>query len=262
MIVADLTRAIAGSVVDQNDFEIRILELFERRQAALERIGGVVRAHHDGHARPRQSGLPRKRRVLEGRRDRCRRRLDPPIPIDQTKGPIVNRMTTAPPFVRPAERDGTAGALLKRRADVHGGDFGLAVFAFANRVGARFRQEQRLLARDMLQAREIGAQLGFTMQVDVDGVQVEERKIQKLGGREVHVGEELVGRCPFGVLIELAQKTLDPKAAVPAHDAWRNLVTEGDQGDRGMAAELTHSVQGLASDGSLERSIVEKGDML
>ncbi len=180
----------------------------------------------------------RKRRVREGRRPRPRRRLRLALAIDQAELPVVDGVAAAPPLVGPRERDRAAGAFLERRADVHRGDVGLSLFALAHAVGARFGEQQRLVAGDVLQPRQIGAQLRLAMQVDVEGADVEEREIEKFGRRKVDVGEQAVGRRGLGVLIECAQKALDADAAVPAHDARRNLVAEREGQDRRMVGQL------------------------
>jgi len=58
---------------------------------------------------------------------------------------------------------------------VHRRDLGLAAFAFTNAVGARFGEQQRLMAGDVLEARYICAQLRLAMQIDVERADVEER---------------------------------------------------------------------------------------
>ena len=147
-------------------------------------------------------------------------------------------MAAAPPFVGPRERDRAARAFLERRADVHRRDLGLARFAFANAVGAGLGEQQRLVAGDVLQPREIRAQLRLAVQIDVERADVEEREIEKLGRRKVDVGEQAVRRRGLRVLVQVAQKALDADAAVPAHDAGRNLVAERERQHRRMIAEL------------------------
>jgi hypothetical protein len=69
----------------------------------------------------------------------------------------------------------------------------LAVQPFPHAVGSRFGEQQRLRAGDVLQPREIGTQVGFMMQVDVEGADVEALEIEILGGREVDVREQARG---------------------------------------------------------------------
>ncbi len=171
-------------------------------------------------------------------------------------------MAAAPPFVRPRVGDGAARAFGECRADVHRGDLGLPVFALANRIGAGFRQQQRLVAGDVLQPREIRAQLGFAMQIDVERAHVEDRQVEKLCGRKVHVGEQRLGRCGLCVFVEVAKKSFDTDVAVPAHHTRRNFVAERHHQQRGMAAERSRVCGDLAPNRLRQRAIVEECDVL
>ena len=260
--MADFASAIARAVVDQNDFVVGIGKPLERGETVFEYLRGVVGAHHHRHAWPRRSDFTCERRVFESGSDGERRRLQMAVAIDQTEPPILDRMAAPPPLVGPCKRDGAASAFLERGADVHCRDVGLAGFTLANRVGARLGQKQRLVAGDVLQSREIRAQLGFKMQVHVERADVEEGDIEKLGRREIDVGEEALGRRGSGVLIELAKKTLDAHTTMPTDHARRNFVAERDQQNRWMVAELAHLFDQFAPDGALQAAIVEERDVL
>ena len=218
------------AVVDEDDLVVGIGQPLERAQAVFERVGGVVGADDDRDARPRllraRAGNGASANAAAtaaaagfGRRSRSTR------PNAQSSTGVA----AAPPFVGPRERHRAARAFLERGADVHRGDRRLAVFAFADAVGARFGEQQRLVAGDVLQPREVGAQLGFAVQVDVERADVEEREIEKLGRRKVDVGEQAVRRRGLRVVVEVAQEALDAQPAVPADDAGRNLVAEREQ---------------------------------
>ncbi len=92
---------------------------------------------------------------------------------------------------------------------MHRGDIGLSAFALANAVGARFREQQRLVAGDVLQAREIRAQLRLAVQIDVEGAEVEEREIEKFGRRKIDVREEVVRRLRLRFFVQIAEEPLD-----------------------------------------------------
>src|SRR5687768_179810 len=98
-------------------------------------------------------------------------------------------MTAAPPLVGPGESDRATRAFFERRADLHRSERRLSIFSFPNAVGPRLGDEQRLVTGNVLKAGQIRAQLVLAMQVDVEGADVEERQVQELGGREVHVGK-------------------------------------------------------------------------
>ena len=254
MPVRDLARAILRSVVDQNDFVVRIREAFERDQTLFERVGCVVRAHDYRRFRPGALRVARKRHVGERRGDGDGRRLQIPLAIDEAERPVDYRMAAAPPFIRPGERDGAARALFERRANVHRRDFRLPGFAFADAVGARLGQQERLVAGDVLQPREIRAQLRLAMQI--------ERKVEELGRRKVDVREQRIRPGGLRVLVQVAQEALDADASVPADHAGWNLVAERDRENRRMIRQLANVVDDLAANRALQPAVVEKRDML
>ena len=110
---------------------------------------------------------------------------------------------------------------------------------FADAVGAGLGEEQRQRAGDVLQPRQVAPQVRLVVQVDVERADVEERQLEVLGGREVHVGEQAVGRRGLGLVVEFAQEALDARLAVPADDRRRDLVAERDHQHRRVIAQLS-----------------------
>ena len=111
---------------------------------------------------------------MEGVGDGLRRGLEAAIAIDEAEVPVVDRAAAPPPVIRPRIRNRTTRALLEGGADVHRRDRRLSVLAFANAVGAGFGEQQRFVAGDVLQAREVGAQLVFSVEIHVEGADIEE----------------------------------------------------------------------------------------
>ncbi len=194
MLSCDFSRAIARSVVDQNDLEVGIGEPFERRQAIIDRVGCVVRAHNHRDTRPGFLLFAWERRISKCARHGRGNRLRCPLAVDQPERPVLDVESAAPPLVGPGECHRPAGALGERRTNVHRGDGGLPVEPFANAVGAGLGQEQRFVSGDVLQPREIGAQLRLAVQVHVERADVEERQVEKFSRRKVDVREETLGR--------------------------------------------------------------------
>ena len=83
---------------------------------------------------------------------------------------------------------------------VHRGDASLTVETLAHAVGARLGQQQGSRARDVLQPREVSPQIRFTMQIDVEGADVEALEVEVFGRREIHVREEAIGRRGLDIL--------------------------------------------------------------
>ena len=204
-----------------------------------------------------------ERRVGERARHGARRRLEAALAIDQAERPVVDVVAAAPPFVGPGERDGAARAFLERGADVHRRDCRLAVFAFADRVGARLGQQQRLVAGDVLQPRQVRAQLGFAMQIDVERADVEERQVEKFGRREVDVGEERVGSGALRVLVAvragIARRERGRATARRQAESRCRARTSAPRDDRRARALLRVE---LSADRALQPAIVEKRDVL
>ena len=191
--MSDRARAIPRAVVDQNDLVVGIGEPFERREAVLDRGFGVVRADDNRHARPRSPGFGWEGRVGECRRHGSGGRLGPALAGDEPERPVVHAVAATPPFVGPAKRDRSAAAFFECDANVGRGDGRLSRVTFADTVRTGFGDEQRLVSSDVLQPRQVRAQLRLTVQVQVEGAHVEERQIEKFSRREVDVGEQAVG---------------------------------------------------------------------
>ena len=142
------------------------------------------------------------------------------------------------------------------------GDERLAREALTQTVRSGFSQQQRPRAREMLQTREIAAQLGLSMQINVVGEDVERVELEMLRGREVYISQQAIGCRAFHVFVELAQKPLYPPVAVPAHDSRGNLVAQREKQRRGVGRDLAHRSDRVAYDVSSELSVVEKWDVL
>jgi hypothetical protein len=70
--------------------------------------------------------------------------------IDQAELPIFDWMPPAPPFVGPGKCNRSARSLFEGCANVHRGDLCLAVVALPNAVGARFSEQERFGAGNVL----------------------------------------------------------------------------------------------------------------
>ena len=85
----------------------------------------------------------------------------------------------------------------------------LAVDALAQAVGAQLGEHQRLLAGQVLEPREVAAELRRVLQVDVERDKVDERQPQVLGARVVDVGDERAGVLVAHRVAEPLEEPLD-----------------------------------------------------
>ena len=258
----NIGRAVAGTVVHDNDFEVRIGQLFERREALVERIGSVVRADDHRHFGTRPQLRRRKRNAREDLRDRLQSRLRTTRGIDQPECPVADGVAAAPPFVGPGKRDRATGSRGKCRPKLHRGQRRLSIDALAHAVGAGFCHQQWFVAGDVLQTREIRAQVALPMQIHVERDHVDKRQVEILGRRVVDVGEQTVGRDRLGVVIELEQKSFDTLGAQPAHDAGGDFIAEREQQHRRMRRQRAHIRHDVAPDRAGHVPVVEERDMV
>ena len=105
-------------------------------------------------------------------------------------------------------------------------DLRLAGRTFTDAVGARFGEQQRLHAGDLLETRQVVAQFRFPMQVDVEGADVVTIDVEIFGRRKVHIGQQAVRGRRLDIGVQISQETLDPRAPMPPDHGRRNLVAE------------------------------------
>ena len=115
---------------------------------------------------------------------------------------------------------------------------------------------------DVLQTREIRAEVALAMQIQVERDHVDKRQVEILGRRVVDVGKQAVGRDRLGIGIQLEQKSLDTLGAKPAHDAGGDFVAEREQQHRRMRPERAHMRHDVASDRPGHLPVVEECDMV
>jgi len=262
MPLCDVPGRITRPIVDDDDLNIGIGQCIERGQTFGHGVRRVVGAHHHRHSRPLGSGAGRERSAREDllHGGKCRFALS--RLIHEAKRPVVDRPTSTPPLVGPGIGHGTAGAFGKSRADVRCRDARLALETLPQAIPAGFREEQRSVPREVLQAREVAAQLGLPMEVDVIGEHVEGIELEVLGGWEVYISQQAVGRRCLHIFIEVTQELLDPSVAVPADDPGRNLVAQREKERRRVLGDAPDGRDGVVSDASSEPSVVEKRDVL
>ncbi len=135
-------------------------------------------------------------------------------------------------------------------------------FAIPAAVEADFGHQQRAVARNVLQAREVGFKARLRLQVNVEANQIQERKLQVLGSGIVHISKEAFGVLRFCRRVQLLQKTLHPAAPVPAHDRSRDLVTHRVAQDGRVAPKPAYVSAHAFLYATRDRSVFKKGDVL
>jgi hypothetical protein len=145
---------------------------------------------------------------------------------------------------------------------VHGGDACLPPEPLAQAVGSGLGEQERLGPGDVLQAREVGAQVGLGMQIDVEAADVVAVEIEIFGRREIDVGQEAVGRALLAGVVEILKKAFDAALAVPADHRGRNLVADREHQHGRMRRQRSHGCGDLLADAPGQLPVAEKSDVL
>ena len=164
--------------------------------------------------------------MSEGLADRCKCRLRAPIPLREAESPVVNLSTRPVPLVCPGKHKSASAAGRRSRTDLPVEHARLGFLAMAQTVQPDLTHDQRPVARKVLQAREVGLMTLLRLQVDVEANKVQERKLEILGSRIVHVGDKTVCILGFYGPVQSLQVLLHPATAEPAHKGGWDLVAD------------------------------------
>ena len=111
-------------------------------------------------------------------RDAAQRELGTAFAVGEPEPPVLDGVAATPPVVGPREDERPAGALFEGNPKLHRRKRRLTLLPFAQAVGPTLSQQQRPVAGDELQVRQVGPQLRFAMQIHVERTDVEERQIE------------------------------------------------------------------------------------
>src|SRR5262249_18572526 len=102
----------------------------------------------------------------------------------------------------------------------------------------------------------------FAVEVNVEGADVEERKVEEFGWREIDVGQQAVWRNIFRGIIEIPEKPADARVPVPADDAGRNLVAKREHEHGRVIRQFGDTSDDLAFNVVPKPAVIEKCNML
>ena len=187
----DCARLVRGSVIDDDHFEVRVLERAGMAQALVERARGVVRADDDRDRRPVE--LEVGNRAAFARCAAASAGLRAAIFPREAEVPTFDRRAADPPVIRPREEARTGDAPFEGRVELLADETRLGTFALAARayVMADLAENERPLAREMVESRDVATQVGLIGEIDVERREVECREREELGRRKVGVGHQL-----------------------------------------------------------------------
>ena len=157
---------VRRAVVDDDHLIVRIIERVQGTQAFVQRSRTVVGADDHGNSRPVHGGP--ERGLVEGLAHRVHGGLGVALDVGDAKGPVVDLAAGAKPLVCPGKDDRACRPRLERRSDLPVERVGLRQLPIPPAVETQLGQQQRAVAGDVLQPRQIGLQLVPRFQVDVE----------------------------------------------------------------------------------------------
>src|SRR5882757_6502807 len=166
----------------------------------------------------------------------------------QTEIPILDRLATAIPFVRPGVDESAGTSLAKGGSNLPVEAMGLRNLTVAAAVQPDFGKDKRQISRDILQSLHIGRQLGITFEINVESRKIEEGQFQIGGRRKIHIGGQSLRESRFGYIEELVKEALDTLAAMPTHNGSGNFVSDGETQDALMSAARLNLLTHISAD--------------
>jgi hypothetical protein len=222
-------------------------------------LGAVVRAHDDGHPRP----CPvRERRARVRSLNRSQRRLRSPLPVGEPEVPVLDVVSAAMPLVGPREHERARAAGCERVRQLPPEAVRLLGEPVPGAVEADFREEKRPVSREVLQPSEVRGELLGRLQIDVEGAQVEERKLEVLGRGVVDVRDEPVRIHVLRGPVQALDEALDAPPPVPADDRGGDLVAYCIAENRRVARAHLDEAADALHDRPGPRVVVKKRDVL
>ncbi len=187
----DVGGGVGRAVVHDDDLVRRVLQPAQPLQRVADRAGAVV-ATHDGRDH-RPLAVLGTRQLGHHVAHRPQRGLGGAVAPGEAEGPVLDVHTAAVPLVGPGEGERAGHAAGEDAAELRLQAAGLAGLAVAQAVEADLAHEQRAVTGDVVQPGQIGGQPLARFEVDVEADDVEERQLQVLRRRIVHVGDERAG---------------------------------------------------------------------
>src|SRR5215204_4035357 len=121
--------------------------------------------------------------------------------------------------------------------------------------------DHRLVARNIVEAGEVGFEVFLLLEINVECDKVDEGQPQILCGGIVNVGDEASGIFAFGGVVESLQVTLDAARTIPSHYGRRDFVTYNVAKDSRVAGAGPHPCAYPILYGSGASSVIQEGDV-
>ena len=143
-----------------------------------------------------------------------------------------------------------------------GQQVGLLLLRVTDGVHAEFGEDERFVARQVLQAREIADEVALAMEINIVAVEIDLARQQVFGRRKIRVGRERARVVLLDDADEPVEEFLHARRAVPAHEVGRNFIVD-EKAEHGRVTGVGDGGLGhVALDRPHGLTIVEEEDAL
>jgi len=232
----DVGGGVGGAVVDDEDFEVGVVDGEAGGEAGLEQFGAVVAADDHGEFW----------RILEGEgvavgvngvlefAEGGEGGLGAPVAAGEAEAPVVDGAAVVLPAVGPGKEGGAGDARFEAFGELGGEEVGLFLLGVAFGIEAELGDEDGAVAGDVLEALEVAVEGDGVFEVDVEGGEVGVAGFEVFGAGVVGVGVEEVGGDGAAGADEVFDGLADAARAHPADQFGGDLVGDEDGPEGGV----------------------------
>src|SRR5215475_15980624 len=100
--------------------------------------------------------------------NRIERLLRLAVARDDTESPVRNLLPARKPFVRPGKENRSGQTAFHHAIDVPAEHFGLLLLRMPDRIHAKFTEDERMLAGEILQPQQIPFEIALVVKINVE----------------------------------------------------------------------------------------------
>jgi hypothetical protein len=162
------------------------------------------------------------------------------LDVGDAEGPIFDLAAGAKPLVGPGKNYRTRRPGVESRPDLPVERMRLRQLAMPHTVETQLGQQQRAVAADVLQTRQVGLQLTLSLQIDIERNHIEKGQVEVFRRRIIDVGDDRLGVLLFGDRVEPIQVASNAAAAEPARLRGHDLVSQRETQQRRVTSADPH----------------------
>lgn len=222
--------AISGAIIDDDDFEVGVVDVSAGFEAGGEPVGAVAGADDDG-----ESGWVFGERIGEdGVANGGEGGLFRAIAAKEAEGPVVHHASVVKPVIGPGVEGGSGEAGLAGEAEGLREEGGLQVLGIAGGIETELGEENGPVAGEVVEAGEVVGEGFAFLEVDIEGGEVGRGWLEVFGGGKVGVADREAGGGFLAGADERIEGTVDFPGSHPAGHVGGDFIADEDGSEAGV----------------------------